>query len=118
MGDVGRGLGMRAHTGQGALFADPPRQEGLRVIADPLVEQGCDLAADIGGVVQAREFKTLQGCDGRIVEEIPRRVRLRAGYGAPRSQLLIPHIPSDQRQRCVARRLWKSDPQVDFLGGD
>lgn len=45
--------------GQGALFTDPARQKGLGVVADPLVEQSPDLTADVGGVIQAREFKAL-----------------------------------------------------------
>jgi hypothetical protein len=76
--------------GEGPLFAYPARQERLGIVAHPLVEQGRDLAPDVGGVVQARKLKTLQGCDRRIMEEIPRRFTPHAGYGAPRSQLSAP----------------------------
>ena len=38
-------------AGKGPLFTNPARQQGLGVIAYPLVEQGCHLATDVGGVV-------------------------------------------------------------------
>ena len=105
-------------TRQGALLTYPTRQKSLGVVANPLVEQHSDLATNVSGVVQAREFKALEGCDRSIVEKIPRRVRSYTGYGAPRSQLPVPHIPSDNRGRRVARRLWKTHFGVHFLGGD
>jgi hypothetical protein len=78
-------------AGEGALFAHPARQEGLRVIAYPLVEQSGHLATDVGGVVQARKLKALQRSNRRVVEEIPRRGGPCAGDGVPRCQLPIPY---------------------------
>jgi hypothetical protein len=60
---------------QGAVFADPTRQHGFGVIADPLIEQSSDLAPQVGGVIQTRQLKALQRRDRCIVEEIPRWCR-------------------------------------------
>jgi hypothetical protein len=37
-----------------ALVAYPMRQESVRVIVDPLVEQGGNLSAQIGGAIESR----------------------------------------------------------------
>ncbi len=77
---------------QGTLLAHPARQQGLGVVAHPLVQQGRDFATNIRCVVQARQFETLQGSNRRIVEEIPRRFSSHAGHGAPGYQLLAPYM--------------------------
>ena len=57
-GTGGQFLGA-VRKGLGTLLADPAGQEGLRVVANPLVEQSRDFTADIGSVIQARQFEAL-----------------------------------------------------------
>ena len=56
-----------------AIFTHPASQESFGGFLDPLLEQGGDLFAQIGGVVQARKLKTFEGRVGRFMQEIPWR---------------------------------------------
>ncbi len=44
----------------GPAFADPAGQKGLGVVVNPLVQQGCNLPAEVSGMVKSRQFKVLQ----------------------------------------------------------
>lgn len=83
---------LRIGSRQGPLFAYPAGQESLRIVADPLIEQCCDLATNVGGVVQTRQFEALQGRNRSVVEKVPRRFGSRAGYGVPRCQWPVPYM--------------------------
>lgn len=44
-----------------AMFHEPTSQHGAGVFVEPLVQQGADLLAEIGGMAEASEFIGLQG---------------------------------------------------------
>ena len=77
--------------GQGSLFADPAGQQSFGVVVDPLVEQGSDLAAQVGCVVQARELETLKRCNRCVAEEIPRWLGSRVGAHGPWVPVAVPY---------------------------
>jgi hypothetical protein len=55
-----------------ALAHQPARQQRRRVLIQPGIQQLGDLLAEIGGVVQTREFVALQGITRRREQELPR----------------------------------------------
>ena len=55
-----------------ALAHQPARQQRRGILLQPGVQQLGDLFAEIGGVVQAREFIALQGIAGRREQKLPR----------------------------------------------
>jgi hypothetical protein len=55
-----------------ALLHQQPREHGYGVFFHPLIKQRHDLLAEIGGMRQARQFKTLQGVPGSREQELPR----------------------------------------------
>ena len=79
-------LSLGKHVGQPrrsfSLLNQQARQHGCGVLVDPLVNQGGDLLAEIGGVRQTRQFKTLQGVPRSRKQELPRWLG-RAGSHRP-----------------------------------
>jgi hypothetical protein len=75
-GDVVRDL-----PGTFALLHQPARQHGRSVFLQPLVEQGIDLLAEIGGMTQARQFVGLQRIARSGQQKLPRRLRVVPGHG-------------------------------------
>jgi hypothetical protein len=71
-----------------ALLQEQTRQHRGGVFVKPLIQQGADFLADIGGVRQAREFKALQGVPRGRKQEFPGWLG-RAGS----------HRPSDREHR-------------------
>jgi len=71
----GSGVGGRGVLGDResafALFDEPTRQLGGGVLLQPLVEQGVDLLAEIGGVAEARKFIGLQGIARSREKKLP-----------------------------------------------
>jgi hypothetical protein len=49
-----------SRNGAFALFDEPAGEHGCGVFLEPLIEEGADLLAEIGGVAEAREFVGLQ----------------------------------------------------------
>ena len=76
-----RGLRFRCDFGSGgsanaalALLDQPARDHGVGVLVEPLIEQGRNFLAEIGGVGEARELVRLQGVAGSGEEELPGRL--------------------------------------------
>ncbi|HYY72160.1 MAG TPA: hypothetical protein VE778_01070 [Candidatus Bathyarchaeia archaeon] len=63
-----------------ALFDQPAREHGAGVFFHPLVEQGANLLAEIGGMGKAREFVTLERIARRREKKFPRRLGLGTGH--------------------------------------
>jgi hypothetical protein len=66
-----------------SLLNKQARQHGGGVLVYPLVHQGHDLLAEIGGVRQTRQFKTLQGTAGSRKQELPRWLSRTRGHRPP-----------------------------------
>jgi len=66
------------------LFHQPARQHGGGVFLHPKVEKRADLLAEIGGMAETREFKTLQRVARSGEKELPR------GLG-----LVVVHVASE-----------------------
>jgi hypothetical protein len=66
------GKHVRGPRGAVTLFHKPARQHGGGVLLHPLIEQGGDFLAEIGGVREARQLKTLQGVPRSGEKELPR----------------------------------------------
>jgi len=75
------GDGVRNLPGMLSLFHQPARQHGRGVFFEPLVEQGTDLLAEIGGMTQARQFVGLQRIARCGQKKLPRRLGPIAGHG-------------------------------------
>ena len=54
-----------------ALFDEPAGEHGCGVFLEPLIEQGADLLAEIGGVAETREFVRLQSIARSGEKELP-----------------------------------------------
>lgn len=67
---------------QGVVMIEHPAgQQRLGGLLDPLVDQGGDFVAEIGRVIEAREFKALQGGARSGLQIIERRSESRYGHG-------------------------------------
>lgn len=81
------GLSLRKHVGlprrSFSQLNQQARQHGCGVLVDPLVNQGRDLLAEIGGVRQTRQFKTLQGVPRSRKQELPRWLGRAGGHRPP-----------------------------------
>jgi len=87
-GLVRRGLGFRGEHGALALLDQPAGDHGVGVFVEPLVEQGRDLLAKIGRVVEAREFVALQGVAGSGEKKLPGWLGAIGVHGALRWKLV------------------------------
>jgi hypothetical protein len=70
---VAFGKHVRRPGGTFSLLQKQARQHGSGVFFHPLIEQGGNLLAEIGGMRQTRQFKALQGVPGSGEQELPRR---------------------------------------------
>lgn len=66
-----------------SLLHEQARQHGGGVFVDPLVNQGRNLLAEIGGMCQTRQFKTLEGVPGSREQELPRWLGRAGGHRPP-----------------------------------
>lgn len=82
-GRSGDGLrvGLRGADAALALLDEPAGDHGVGVLVEPLIEEGRDLLAEIGGVAKAREFVRLQGVAGSGEKELPGRLGGLAVHG-------------------------------------
>lgn len=88
-GDVKRPLfaargSVRGTRGAVPLFQKQPGDRGIGLIREPLVHEGRDFLAQIGGVGEARQFKALERSFRSRQQKIPRRLVQTAGHGDPR----------------------------------
>lgn len=79
----GGGKHVRHSSGTFALFEKPASQHGGSVFLQPLVKQSADFLAEIGGMGQTRQFKTLQGVPRSGEKELPRRLSRARGHRPP-----------------------------------
>jgi hypothetical protein len=67
---------------QGLVVIEHPSGEhGFGCLLNPLVDQGGNFLPQVGSVVEARQFKTLQRCAGSRLEIVERRSNPRYGHG-------------------------------------
>jgi hypothetical protein len=71
-------------NGAFALLDQPTGDQGVAVFVEPLVEEGIDFLAEIGGVCEAREFVTVQSVGRSSEKKLPRRLGAIGGHGALR----------------------------------
>jgi hypothetical protein len=90
------GKHVRDPRGAFPLIHKPARQHGGSILLQPLIEQGDDLLAEIGGVREARQLKTLQGVPRSGEKELPGWLCRAGGHWA------------SGRERCVYYFLGKS----------
>ena len=83
-GLVRRGQGVRGVNGSFALLDQPTGDHGVAVFVEPLVEEGIDFLAEIGGVCEAREFVTVQSVGRSSEKKLPGRLGAIGGQGALR----------------------------------
>jgi hypothetical protein len=114
---LGPGDDVRDLPGMLALFHQPARQHGRGVFFQPLVEQGTDLLAEIGGMTQARQFIGLQRIARSGQKKLPRRLGLVAGHGIlMRGQgfhsntIVIPFKDNQVGNGCG--KLWKTSARL------
>lgn len=69
-----------------ALLHQPARKHGCGIFLHPLVQKGSDLLAEIGSMVEAREFITLQRIARSREKELPRGLRLVVSHRGLRGQ--------------------------------
>ena len=67
------------------LLHQPARQQGRRTFFDPQVEQGANFLAEIGGMVEPREFETLQ----RVVRSREKRLPRGLSFATVHAGLLV-----------------------------
>jgi hypothetical protein len=66
-----------------SLLKQQARQHSGGVLFHPLIEQGRNLLAEIGGMCQTRQFKTLEGVPGSREQELPRWLGRAGGHRPP-----------------------------------
>ena len=64
-----------------ALVHQQAREHGFGIFLDPLLEERGDLLAEIGGMAEAGEFKTLERGTGSGEQKLPRELGLVNGHG-------------------------------------
>jgi hypothetical protein len=65
-----------------ALLHQPAREHGASILFKPLIEKCADLLAEIGGMVETREFVALQRSARSREKELPRRLGLVTGHAS------------------------------------
>ncbi len=71
------------------LLHQPPREHGRRTFLKPLVEKRPDFFAEIGGVIEAGEFKALQRVARGREKELPRRFGFLKGHAGLLEERLL-----------------------------
>lgn len=66
-----------------SLLKQQARQHGGGVLFHPLIKQRANLLAEVGGMGQARQFKTLQGAPGCRKQELPGWLGRAGGHRPP-----------------------------------
>jgi hypothetical protein len=97
----------RCEDGAFALLHQPAGKHGGGFFGEPLVEQGGDLLAEIGGVTETREFVALQGVARSGEQEFPGWLgvlRGRSGHGPLQRFLLSSndYYNNDDKQRITS----------------
>jgi hypothetical protein len=69
-----RGLSLVRTNRPLALLDEPARDHGVSVLVEPLVEQGRDFLAQVGGVAEARKLVAVQRVAGSGEQKLPRRL--------------------------------------------
>jgi len=77
---LGFGEWLRSARRPLTLLQKQARQHGGGVFFHPLIQQGADFLADIGGVRETRQFKALQGVSRGREEKLPGRPGLSGGH--------------------------------------
>ena len=80
-----RGLGVRGLNCALALLDEPAGDHGVGVFVEPLVEEGRDFLAQVGGVGEAREFVAVKRVAGSGEKKLPRRLGAVVGHVALRA---------------------------------
>jgi hypothetical protein len=101
-----------------ALLHQPASQHGRGVLFQPLVEQGTDLLAEIGGMTQARQFIGLQRIARGGQKKLPRRLGVVPGHGIllwgqefHGNTVVIPFKDNQSVNGCG--KLWKTARRFD-----
>jgi len=81
--DVGVGKQIRPSGGSFPLLQKQPRQHGGCIFFHPLIKQGANLLAEIGGMRQPRELEALQGASRSGKQELPRWLGHSGGHRPP-----------------------------------
>jgi hypothetical protein len=104
-----------------ALLHQPARQHGRGVFFQPLVQQGTDLLAEIGGMTQTRQFVGLQRVARSGQKKLPRRLGVVPGHGIllwgqefHSNTVVIPF--KDNQSVNVCGKVWKTARR--FGGGE
>ena len=79
----GGGKQVRRSSRMFSLLQKQARQHGGSVFLHPLIKQSGNLLAEIGGMRQARQFKTLQGVPRSREQELPRGLGRTSGHRPP-----------------------------------
>jgi hypothetical protein len=79
---LGVGKHLRRPAGTISLLQKPSRQHGGGVLFHPLIDQRGNFLAQVRGVCQTRQFKTLQGVPRSREKELPRWLGRAAGHMA------------------------------------
>ncbi len=107
------------------LLHQPARQHGCGVFLDPKVEQRADLLAEIGGMVEPREFIALQRVPRSRKKKLPRRLSLVVVHGGlleERLRRLIfrkieSRVPIGYFVVESCGKLWRSDEETAIRHG-
>jgi hypothetical protein len=100
-----------------SLLQEQARQHGSGVFFHPLIKQGGNLLAEIGGMREARQLKTLQGVPRSGEKELPGRLGRTGGHWASDREWCAYYVYSNQCQEYLqvmgCGNLWKTfQPRV------
>lgn len=76
------------------VIEHPAGEHGFGGFLDPLVDEGGDFLAQVGGVVEAGELEALQGSAGSRLEIVERRSESGNGHGQSSSVKAGPKGPA------------------------
>lgn len=76
------------------VIEHPAGEHGLGSFLDPLVDQGGNFLAEIGGVIEASELEALQGSSRSSLQIIERGSETRNGHGQSSDIEIEPKGPS------------------------
>jgi hypothetical protein len=97
-----------------AQLEEHASDHGVGIFVDPLIEEGIDFLAQIGGVTKARKFVTVQSVAGSGEEKFPRRLGAARGHKALRWKW----ITRNERDRITPFIILTSKYQVIGLWKD
>ena len=121
-GFLGRGIFFRGMHGESALLDEPAGEIRGGVFFKPLIEQGSDFLAQIGGVSEAREFVGLERIAGSGEKEFPGGLgaglrhdnlqKIERGYGNNTIQLVMSEYSSTS-----INSMWKTVEKQENAAG-